>query len=515
VSRRRGGRKAKVAMRSAPLSDKSKPVHPGESGGQYKPLNDEGVADIVENSFRILEDVGFNQATPHCIETCTALGAVMSDDGRLRFPRKVVKKAIDISNKDLILYAQNPTNDLHVSGSRVYFATAGAAVMIADAETKTYRDSMAQDLYDMARIADTCEHIHMFQRTCVLNDIKDNYAMDLNTAYNCVMGTTKHVGSSWTEAHHLEKTLKLLHLMAGGEEAWRMRPFVSQSNCFVVPPMKFAEESLECLRIAVEGGMPVLLLSAGQAGATAPPCLAGTVSQAWAECLGGLVYVNAIKPGAPAILGAWPFVSDLRTGAMSGGSPEQGILSAACAQIGQHFGLPMGTGAGMSDAKLPDFQGGAEHASNVAVSALSGANIIYESAGMYSSLLSACLESLLLDNDLLGACMRMVKGVTVNEETLGFDEIKDVCLNNKGHYLGSDQTISVMQTEYIYPEFYNRLSPSQWSDAGKPEALDVAIKKKNHILSTHFPKHISNEVDDKIRDEFPIFLSKQSMGRSV
>ena len=515
MSRRRGGRKAKVAIRSAPLSDKSKPVHPGESGGQYKPLNDEGVADIVENSFRILEDVGFNQATPHCIETCTALGAVMSDDGRLRFPRKVVKKAIDMSNKDLILYAQNPANDLHVSGSRVYFATAGAAVMIADAETKTYRDSMAQDLYDMARIADTCEHIHMFQRTCVLNDIKDNYAMDLNTAYNCVMGTTKHVGSSWTEAHHLEKTLKLLHLMAGGEEAWRMRPFVSQSNCFVVPPMKFAEESLECLRIAVEGGMPVLLLSAGQAGATAPPCLAGTVSQAWAECLGGLVYVNAIKPGAPAILGAWPFVSDLRTGAMSGGSPEQGILSAACAQIGQHFGLPMGTGAGMSDAKLPDFQGGAEHASNVAVSALSGANIIYESAGMYSSLLSACLESLLLDNDLLGACMRMVKGVTVNEETLGFDEIKDVCLNNKGHYLGSDQTISVMQTEYIYPEFYNRLSPSQWSDAGKPEALDVAIKKKNHILSTHFPKHISNEVDDKIRDKFPIFLSKQSMGRSV
>ncbi len=515
MSRRRGGRKAKVAIRSAPLSDKSKPVHPGESGGQYKPLNDEGVADIVENSFRILEDVGFNQATSHCIETCTALGAVMSDDGRLRFPRKVVKKAIDMSNKNLILYAQNPANDLHVSGSRVYFATAGAAVMIADAETKTYRDSMAQDLYDMARIADTCEHIHMFQRTCVLNDIKDNYAMDLNTAYNCVMGTTKHVGSSWTEAHHLEKTLKLLHLMAGGEEAWRMRPFVSQSNCFVVPPMKFAEESLECLRIAVEGGMPVLLLSAGQAGATAPPCLAGTVSQAWAECLGGLVYVNAIKPGAPAILGAWPFVSDLRTGAMSGGSPEQGILSAACAQIGQHFGLPMGTGAGMSDAKLPDFQGGAEHASNVAVSALSGANIIYESAGMYSSLLSACLESLLLDNDLLGACMRMVKGVTVNEETLGFDEIKDVCLNNKGHYLGSDQTISVMQTEYIYPEFYNRLSPSQWSDAGKPEALDVAIKKKNHILSTHFPKHISNEVDDKIRDEFPIFLSKQSMGRSV
>jgi trimethylamine--corrinoid protein Co-methyltransferase len=53
--------------------------------------------------------------------------------------------------------------------------------------------------------------------------------------------------------------------------------------------MKFAKEALECVRVAVEGGMPVLLLSAGQAGATTPATLAGAVSQAWAECIGGLV----------------------------------------------------------------------------------------------------------------------------------------------------------------------------------------------------------------------------------
>ena len=108
--------------------------------------------------------------------------------------------------------------------------------MVADPENNSYRESTAQDLYDMARIADTCEHIHMFQRTCVLRDIPDNYEMDLNTAYCVVMGTGKHVASSWTEAAHLEKTLEMLHVMAGGEAAWRARPFVSQSNCFVVPP---------------------------------------------------------------------------------------------------------------------------------------------------------------------------------------------------------------------------------------------------------------------------------------
>lgn len=169
----------------------------------------------------------------------------------------------------------------------------------------------------------------------------------------------------------------------------------------------------------------------------------------------------------------------------------------------------------MSDAKLPNFQAGAEHASNAAAAALSGANIVYEAAGMYASLLGTCPESLLLDNDVLGAAMRMVKGIAVNSETLGFEVVKDVCLGNKGHYLGSDQTLSVMQTEYIYPEFYNRLSPNDWNDAGKPDPLMLAIQQKDHILATHFPKHVSEETDDKIRAEFPIFLSRQAMGRGI
>jgi len=514
MPRRSGGRKSRIAIRTAPLAEELRPVQPGESGGQYRPLTDADTEAIVDNCFRILEEVGFAQATPHCIETCTAYGAELGKDGRLRMSRDVVQKALETTPSELTLYAQNPAQDLTLSGSKVYFSTAGAAVMVVDPTTGEYRDSTAQDLYDMARITDTCEHIHMFQRTCVLRDILDNCAMDINTTYNAIMGTSKHVGASWTEALHLQETLKLLHMAAGSEAAWRARPFVSQSNCFVVPPMKFAEESLECLRIAVQGGMPVLLLSAGQAGATAPPCLAGTISQAWAECLGGLVYVNAIKPGAPAIIGTWPFVSDLRTGAMSGGSPEQGILSAACAQIGHYFSLPMGTGCGMSDSKVPDFQAGSEHGYNAAVAALSGANVIYEAAGMYASLLGTCPESLLLDNDILGASLRMAKGITVNQDTLAFDTLKDVCLSGTGHYLGSDQTLSVMQSEYIYPEFSNRMSPNDWKDADRPDPLVQATARKKEILSGHVPRHISDEVDARIRAAFPIFLSREAMGRS-
>ncbi len=513
MARRSGGRQARKAQRSAPLADAIKPVHPGESGGQFKPFSETDVAAVTENIFRILEEVGFADATPHCIETCTAAGAVFGDDGRLRMPRALVEKAMELARRDLVLFGQHPRHDLSITGSKVHFATAGAAVMIAEPENDSYRESTAQDLYDMARIVDTCEHIHLFQRTCVLRDIADNYAMDLNTAYCAIAGTAKHVGSSWVLSSHVEKTLDMLHTIAGGEAQWRARPFVSQSNCFVVPPMKFAVDALECLRVAVEGGMPVLLLSAGQAGATTPACLAGAVSQAWAECLGGLFYVNAIEPGAPAILGAWPFVSDLRTGAMSGGSPEQGLLSAACAQMGIVFDLPFGTACGMTDAKLPDFQAGAERASTVLAAALSGANIIYESAGMYASLLGTCPESLLLDNDVLGAAMRVTRGIEVTPETLSFDEIKGVCTGGEGHYLGSNRTLEVMQSEYIYPEFSDRTSPNVWEENGKPDLLREAIRRKQAILDSHYPKHISEAADDLVRSQFPIFLPREAMGR--
>lgn len=513
MARRSGGRSARVALRAAPLSERMKPVRAGELGGQYRPLSESDIDAIIETVYRVLAEIGFADATEHCIDSCVAAGADYGDDQRLRFPRALVDRTIAMAHRNLVLCGQDARHDLQIAGRKVHFATAGAAVMIADSEACTYRESTAQDLYDLARIADTCEHIHMFQRMCVLRDVADNLAMDVNTLYCSIMGTSKHVGSSWVDAEHLKKSLALLHLVAGDEATWRARPFVSQSNCFVVPPMKFTFEALECLRYAVEGGMPVLLLSAGQAGATTPACLAGAVAQSWAECLGGLAYLNAIQPGAPAIIGAWPFISDLRTGAMSGGSPEQGLLSAACAQLAERFNLPFGTACGMTDSKLPDFQGGAERAANLLAPALSGANIVYEAAGMYASLLGACSESLLLDNDVLGATLRMTRGIEVNQETLSFETMKEVCLGGVGHYLGSTQTLEVMQTEYIYPDLGDRSTPLQWEEAGKPDVLAKARAKRDQILATHVPQHINDETDRRIRAEFPIHLSREAMGR--
>ena len=183
--------------------------------------------------------------------------------------------------------------------------------------------------------------------------------------------------------------------------------------------------------------------------------------------------------------------------------------------MGNYFNLPTGTACGMTDSKFPDFQGGAERAYTISCAATSGANIIYESAGMYASLLAACPESLVIDNDILGAALRITRGIEVNEQTLSFEDLKDVCLGNKGHYLGSGKTLEVMQTEYIYPELGDRLSHNQWVEQDKPVLLEKAIARKKEIVDNYFPDHVSDEIDQQIRTQFNIFLPREAFGRSA
>lgn len=512
--RRPGGRALRRELRAAPLSDDIRPIRPGMEGGRYKPLADNDLERIHEAALTLLETVGFANPIPSGLDVMTRAGAELGDDGRLRFPRRLVLAMIERAARNFTLFGQDPRHDMLVSGSRVHYGTAGAAVHLVDVEKREYRESTVRDLYDAARLVDRLDNIHFFQRPMVPRDVSDPLQVDFNTLYACVTGTAKHIGTSFTIRENVWPALDMLHAIAGGEEKFRARPFVSNANCFVVPPLKFAGDACGVLEECVRGGIPVLLASAGQAGATAPAALAGAVVQAVAEVLAGFVYVNALKPGHPAIFGAWPFVSDLRTGMMTGGSAEQALLTAACAQMARFYDLPGGSAAGMADAKLPDVQSGYEKGMTNVMAGLSGLNLVYEAAGMHASLQGFCLESLIVDNDMLGQCQRSVRGIEVTDATLSLDTMREVCLGGPGHYLGHRQTLDLMQSEYVYPAVADRLSPKQWIEAGRPDMLSRAVAEKKRLLARHFPRHVPKALDDQLRIRFGnlIRLPRAAMG---
>jgi trimethylamine--corrinoid protein Co-methyltransferase len=503
---RSGGRAARRAARAAPLAAHLRPVRAGLSGGSYRPLSDTDMQQIHQTALAALEQIGLADAPVSGIRHLTGAGAVLGEDGRLRFPAALVEDTIARANRSVTLMGRDARHDLELSGTRVHFGTAGAAVHMVEVDGRRYRDSTVQDLHDAARIADRLDNIHFVQRPMVCRDIPDNLEMDLNSIYACCAGTTKHVGVSFSHPAHVTPALELLHLIAGSEDAWRARPFVSNSNCFVVPPMKFATESCQVMEQCIEGGMPVLLLSAGMAGATAPSTIAGAIVQAVAECLAGLVYVNAVKPGHPAVFGTWPFGLDLRSGAMTGGSGEQALLTAGCAQMHHFYDLPGGAAAGISDSKLPDMQAGWEQMCSNVMAGLSGLNMVYEAAGMHASLLGFCHESLILGDDLIGQALRCVRGIEVSEDTLALEQMRAVCLGGTGHYLGTEETLGRMQTDHVYPALGDRTSPKEWDERGKPDLIARATARKHEILSERAAARLDPMTDALIRTRFNIHL---------
>ncbi|MBF9044182.1 methyltransferase [Rhodobacterales bacterium HKCCE4037] len=501
-----GGRAARVAARAAALPDDIRPIRPGMESNVLNVLTETQVHQIHEAALTALETIGLADAPQSGIDITVGAGAILGDDGRLRYPRALVEDMLAKANRDLTLAARDPRFDLDLRGTRVHYGTAGAAVNVVEVETNSYRHSTSQDLYDAARITQALDNIHFYQRPMVCREIADNLEMDLNSIYACVAGTTKHIGMSFSDPSHVAPCMEMIHMLAGGEDKWRARPFISNSNCFVVPPMKFATESCQTMEHCIRAGMPVLLLSAGMSGATAPSTIAGAVVQAVAECLAGLVYVNAMVPGFPAIFGTWPFGLDLRTGAMCLGSGEQALLSAACAQMHRFYGLPGGAAGGASDSKLPDMQAGWEQMCSNVITGLSGLNMVYEAAGMHASLLGFCLESLILGDDIIGQAQRCVRGIEVTDETLALDQMAEVCLGGPGHYLGTDKTLAWMQKDFVYPTLGNRMSPKEWEEVGKPDLVAAATARKHAILAQGTCQ-VDPATDRAVRERWKIYFN--------
>jgi len=487
-------------------------VRPGLLGGQYRPLTDCDMQRIHNAALTLLENVGMAKPIPILRERALAKGCKITDGGRLCFPRALVEDVIAGAARSFMVYGRNSKHDMEFSTSRVHFDPGGEAVRTLDFKTKKFRPSTLVDVYDLSRLIDQLEHIHRHYHLIVATDIEDLREHDISRAYASFAGTTKHVSMSFNAPSHVEPVFDMACMIAGGEKKFYERPFCSADLCPVVSPMNYAEDASEVCIAATRFGSPVGVIIAPQAGATAPVALAGTLVQTIAETLAGLLLINLVVPGYPVLFGPWPFVVDLRTGSFSGGGGESALLNAAAAQMARFYDLPSNVSAGMTDAKATDNQAGYEKGISVVLAALAGANIVAESAGTLASIMAVSFESFVIDNDMLGMVQRVLRGIEVTDETLSVNVITEA-VNGPGHFLAHPQTVSMMETEYLYPEVADRSSIGDWEEKGKKDIEDIARQRVQRIMSSHYPS-LDPEIDKKIREKFPINLPPETMSAS-
>jgi trimethylamine--corrinoid protein Co-methyltransferase len=486
-------------------------VRPGMSGGLYRPLSTRDIERIYTTALDVLANIGIGDPIPEILHYALPRGCTLDPDGRLLFPRDLVEEMIGVASRAYVRYGVDSAYDIEISGERVYFSTSGEAVTILDYATQTFRPTRLVDLYDAARLVDRLPNIHCYGQPFIAAEYsEDVYVHDINVAYAALAGTTKPWAFSCATVGYVDDLVSMFDLVAGGEGEFLKRPFCSIGGCPIVSPLRFGKDNAEVLVRTAELGLATDIAIAPQAGATAPAALAGALVQSFAETLACLAVVNMIRPGNPFDFGMWPFVSDLRTGGFTGGSGEEAILMAASAQIANHYGLVSSVAAGMTDAKTMDAQAGYEKGITITAAALAGGNMVSAYPGIVGSLMGQSFEGLVIDNDLLGNAQRLLRGIEVTDETLSYEVIAEA-VAGAGHYLGADQTLQLMRTEFHYPDLADRSSPGEWQEDGSRTIYERAHERVEEILGTHYPQYLDPAVDARIRERFPIRLDPADM----
>jgi len=474
------------------------PAPPGPPGGQYRPLSDADIVQLVDAAFDILATIGMAEAPQVLIDQACAKGATLTADRRLLFSRAMVEDIVDGAAKRFVYPGRDPATDIEVGGDAVYFGTGGAAVQTLDLDDAVYRPSTLADLHDFTRLIDALPNVSWFTRCCVATDLPDNFDLDRQTAYALLRNTGKPVGTSFTLAEYVDPIIDLFDYALGGEGEFRKRPFCKAHISPVISPLRYGEDAVEVAIACMRRGVIINNIVAAQSGATSPATPAGMLATTLAETLAALVMVNVFEPGYPMIFSNWPLVIDLRTGAFAGGGGEIALLNAASAQLSNHFGLPSGAACSMSDAKAIDAQMGMEKALSATAVGLSGCNMVYESSGMAASLLGASFEAFVLDNDMLGHVYRLMRGVEVNSDTLSLEAIREAVFG-EGHFLGGQQTLDAMQRDYFYPKLADRDEPRTWALNGASDAWTRARDEARRILAEHRPLPLPEKRDRDIR----------------
>jgi trimethylamine--corrinoid protein Co-methyltransferase len=482
----------------------------GLVGGRYQPLAQAELEKLDRAARDILAEIGVAEAPQVVVDTVVEAGGSIDGDGRLRYPPALVETALAGIARGFALCGQAPEFDLQLEPGRVHVGSGGAAPLILDLESGVYRESTLRDLYDAARLVDSQRHIHFFSRSLVARDMPDAASLDINTAYACLAGTRKHVFSAATEAASVGPVADLCYRVAGSEAAFRERPFLSLNCNLAVPPLRFDPESCAVAAEAVRRGIPLHVNTFGQMGASSPVTTAGSIAQTVAETLAGMIFAWLIEPSAKLVFGTRPMLTDLRSGAMSGGSAEGALAMAACAQMANYYRLPNSSIAGATDSKLADAQSGYEKSLSITLAAQAGSNLVTQAAGMQGSLMGCALESYVIDNDMLGIVMKTLVPIEVSDETLALDAIDQV-VRGEGHFLGRPETLERMQSDFVYPEIADRGSIEEWQAAGSRDIRELARERTRQILAQHYPRHIGADLDRQLREEFDIRLPAEEM----
>jgi len=455
-------------------------------------LDDNLIERIIGEAREVLSRMGVTIHNKRIVSMLSDNGAKVEGDGeQVLLTSDMIDNALKTVPPSFKLYDVLGNEAVDLSGHNVNYTPGSAALNILDHQSGQMARPETSDYIKYVMVVDQLPHIASQSTAMIPADIpemiSDSYRLYLSLLYGHKPVVT---GAFTIEAFGIMRDLQLA--VRGSEEELAAKP-LTVFSCCPTSPLKWSEVTSQNVVDCARSMIPVEFIAMPLSGFMAPVTLTGTLIQHTAETLSGIVISQLTRPGAPVLYGGSPAAFDIRYETTPMGAAETEMIDCAYNEIGKYLNVPTQAYIGLSDAKLLDAQAGLETAMGATMAALSGINNI-SGPGMLDFESCFSLEKLVLDNEICGMTLRLVRGIEPKEDFPSLPLFEE--LFREKHLLIADHTRKYLREEHYFPgPVIDRANRSRWKEEGSLPLGQRAHDEVDRLLKNYRPP----ETDDSIK----------------
>ncbi len=466
-------------------------------------LSGEQVERILQAAYRVLEEAGLEIRNLAARDIYRRHGALVDDETQLvRVGRDIVDAQLALAPGSFMLRSRNPQRHLHVGGNVVNFGPVSGAPNISDLE----RGRRYGDLEGFRNI------LHLTQALGILHWQGGIVVepMDIPVPVRHLSMFQAHIECSdivWGARGVGGVQAQDAVAMSAIEHGCTIEALAAQPTLLSITnvnsPRRVDTEILDNIMVMARHGQCVIITPFTLMGAMAPITLAGALVQQTAEALGVIALCQMVRPGAPCVMGGFTSNVDMRTGSPAFGTPEYVHAVIAGAQIGRRLKLPVRSSS-VNASPVVDAQSTWETAFSLQAAILSHSHLINHAAGWLEGGLTASLEKIVVDAEMLRNWEAILKPVSFDDDDLGVEAIKGVSAG--GHFFGSPHTLARYEKAFYRPLLSDWSNFENWTDAGSRNATQRATGIWKKLLAEHVPPPL----DPAIREALEAYVARRS-----
>ena len=459
-------------------------------------LSENERAQVHERTLSILAKTGLRVDTAQGRQILKDAGAEADEVTNIvRFPRAMVEESLRLAPKDFTLGARRPGWDLCMNSGDCTLLIDGEAIFALDRDTGERRPGTIQDWLEATRLIDALDEVGVYWAMVEASDRGDTMADYVRYLRDVFGNFSKHVQDATASPEYAPWLLEVLQVIFGDQETIRRQHPLSFLLCPQSPLV--IEGPYTDAYLALKGwDIPLAVMPMPLMGATAPGSLISTTVLGNCEVLAMLCLAQAAAPGTPFIYAPALATMDPRSGRYSAGAIENGLLGVAAVEMARYYGLPVEASGGGTDHYVPGIQPGYERALNGLLPALSWPDILV-GPGLLGGSMVLSLEQLLIDVEVFRMCKRARQGIASDEDKWLEDVINRI--GPGGSFIAERSTVrGIRGGEWYVGQLGWHDTFEAWEAAGKPTLLEEAREKVDHILATHQPLPLDENMEREL-----------------